>query len=183
MRDELRARIAYVAARLIVNTSAKEIQDHARTVVVHIEGLVSRSTIDVFDFSSSCRLSGEQSEDGFSLFDYDANQYVDLNLDGDDFEGFDYHRYTLHRRGARPEGADLRLRRIHGLRVQPQRSKLIGASPCYARTGMAMRVAVSSKPEIVKAVKTTSVHPGIVNPRNTHWTSTWKYRTYKRWTN
>ena len=97
MRDELRARIAYVAARLIVDTSAKEIQDHARTVVVHIEGLVSRSTIDVFDFSSSCRLSGEQSEDGFSLFDYDANQYVDLNLDGDDFEGFDYAtgtRYT-----------------------------------------------------------------------------------------
>jgi len=97
MRDELRARIAYVAARLIVNTSAKEIQDHARTLVVHIEGLVSPSTIDVFDFSSSCRLSGEQSEDGFSLFDYDANQYVDLNLDGDDFEGFDYAtgtRYT-----------------------------------------------------------------------------------------
>ena len=31
------------------------------------------------------------------VFDYDANQYVDLNLDGDDFEGFDYAtgtRYT-----------------------------------------------------------------------------------------
>ena len=97
MRDELRARIAYVAARLIVNSSAKEIQDHARTTAVHIEGLVSRAAIEVFDFSSSCRLSGEQSEDGFSLFDYDANQYVDLNLDGDDFEGFDYAtgtRYT-----------------------------------------------------------------------------------------
>ncbi len=97
MRDELRARIAYVAARLIVSSGAKEIQDHTRTTVIHIEGLVSRATIDIFDFSSSCRLSGEQSEDGFSLFDYDANQYVDLNLDGDDFEGFDYAtgtRYT-----------------------------------------------------------------------------------------
>jgi hypothetical protein len=82
MRDDLRARIAYVAARLIVSSNAKEIQDHARTTIVHIE---------------SCRLSGEQSEEGFSLFDYDANQYVDLNLDGDDFEGFDYAtgtRYT-----------------------------------------------------------------------------------------
>ena len=97
MRDDLRARIAYVAARLIVSSNAKEIQDHARTTAVHIEGLVSDNTIDVFDFSSSCRLSGEQSEGGYSLFDYDANQYVDLNLDGDDFEGFDYAtgtRYT-----------------------------------------------------------------------------------------
>ncbi len=97
MRDDLRARIAYVAARLIVTSNAKEIQDHARTTVVHIEGLVSPNTIDVFDFSSSCRLSGEQSDEGFSLFDYDENQYVDLNLDGDDFEGFDYAtgtRYT-----------------------------------------------------------------------------------------
>lgn len=97
MRDELRARIAYVAARLIVNSSAKEIQDHARTTAVHIEGLVSQSAIDIFDFTYSCRLTGEQTEDGYSLFDYDANQYVDLNLDGDDFEGFDYAtgtRYT-----------------------------------------------------------------------------------------
>ncbi len=97
MRDDLRARVAYVAARLIVSSTAKEIQDHARTTAVHIEGLVSPSTIDVFDFSASCRLSGERSEDGYSLFDYDANQYVDLNIDGDDFEGFDYAtgtRYT-----------------------------------------------------------------------------------------
>ncbi len=97
MRDDLRARIAYVAARLIINTSAKEIQDHARTTAIHIEGLVSEGAIDIFDFTSSCRLSGEKSEDGYSLFDYDANQYVDLNLDGEDFEGFDYAtgtRYT-----------------------------------------------------------------------------------------
>lgn len=97
MRDDLRARIAYVAARLIVSSNAKEIKDHSRTLIVHIEGLVSRDAIDVFDFSMSCRLSGEKSEEGFSLFDYDANQYVDLNLDGEDFEGFDYAtgtRYT-----------------------------------------------------------------------------------------
>ncbi len=97
MRDDLRARVAYVAARLIVSSTAKEIQDHARTTAVHIEGLVSPSTIDVFDFSANCRLSGEHSEDGYSLFDYDADQYVDLNIDGDDFEGFDYAtgtRYT-----------------------------------------------------------------------------------------
>ena len=97
MRDDLRARIAYVAARLIVSGNTKEIQDHGRITAIHIEGLVSSNTIDVFDFSSRCRLSGEQSEDGYSLFDYDANQYVDLNLDGDDFEGFDYAtgtRYT-----------------------------------------------------------------------------------------
>ena len=104
MRDELRARIAYVAARLIVSSSAKEIQDHSRTTVVHIEGLVSRATIDVFDFSSSCRLSGEQSEDGFSLFDYDANQYVDLNLDGEDFEGFDYATGTRYTGEVRDDG-------------------------------------------------------------------------------
>ena len=97
MCDDLRARIAYVAARLIISTNAKEIQDHARTTAIHIEGLVTDSAIDVFDFSSSCRLSGDKSEDGYSLFDYDANQYVDLNLDGEDFEGFDYAtgtRYT-----------------------------------------------------------------------------------------
>lgn len=90
MRDELRARIAYVAARLIVDSSAKEIQDHTRTATVHIEGLVSESAIDIFDFTSSCRLAGEQTEDGYTLFDYDANEYVDLNLDGEEFEGFDY---------------------------------------------------------------------------------------------
>jgi len=97
MRDDLRARIAYVAARLIISTNAKEIQDHTRTTAIHIEGLVSDSAIDIFDFSSSGRLSGDKSEDGYSLFDYDANQYVDLNLDGEDFEGFDYAtgtRYT-----------------------------------------------------------------------------------------
>lgn len=97
MRDDLRARIAYVAARLVTNSIAKEIQDHARIGAVHIEGLVSRVAIDIFDFSSNCRLSGERSEEGFSLFDHDTNQYVDLNLDGDDFDGFDYAtgtRYT-----------------------------------------------------------------------------------------
>jgi len=97
VRDDLRVRIAYVAARLVVRSAAKEIQDHARTTAVHIEGLVSSSAIDVFDFSSNCRLAGEQTEEGYSLFDYDANQYVDLNLDGEDFEGFDYAtgtRYT-----------------------------------------------------------------------------------------
>ncbi len=97
MRDDLRARVAYVAARLVVSSNAKEIQDHARSMAVHIEGLVSPGTIDVFDFSASGRLSGEQSEDGYSLFDYDTSQYVDLNIDGDDFEGFDYAtgtRYT-----------------------------------------------------------------------------------------
>jgi len=97
MRDDLRARIAYVAARLIVNSGAKEIQDHARSTALHIEGLVSTIAIDVFDFSSNCRLSGERSEEGYSLFDYDTNQYLDLNFDGEDFEGFDYAtgtRYT-----------------------------------------------------------------------------------------
>ena len=104
MRDELRARVAYVAARLIVSSNAKEIQDHARTTAVHIEGLVSPNAIDVFDFSASCRLSGEHSEDGYSLFDYDANQYLDLDIDGDDFEGFDYATGTRYTGEVREQG-------------------------------------------------------------------------------
>jgi len=102
MRDDLRARIAYVAARLVSNDAAREIQDHARIAALHIEGLVSDVAIDIFDFSANCRLSGERSEEGFSLFDHASNQYVDLNFDGDEFEGFDYDtgtRYTGEVRG------------------------------------------------------------------------------------
>ena len=79
-----------MAARLIGGTDAKQITDHGRTLDVHMEGLVSNNAIDVYDFDGSGHLSGEKSEDGYTLFDHDEEQYVDLNLDGEEFEGFDY---------------------------------------------------------------------------------------------
>lgn len=104
MRDDLRARVAYVAARLITRADAQEISDHSRTLVLRIEGLVSDDTIDVYDFNRSCRLSGERTDEGFTLYDHNDDAYVDLNLDGDEFEGFDYATGTRYTGEVRAEG-------------------------------------------------------------------------------
>lgn len=86
MKDYTRAAIAYIAGRIISGTNSSSIYDYSKSTYINISGSIERNTVNVYDYSQSCHISGTYN----SLYHYGDSHYINLNINGNQFDGYDY---------------------------------------------------------------------------------------------
>lgn len=91
MSPNVRACVAYVAARLTSGRDATAIYDHSRSCHVLISGDVSPAEVSVYDYDRHCHFAGSgDGAGGFTIYDYGQRHHVALSITGGDFSGYDY---------------------------------------------------------------------------------------------
>ena len=97
MKPNSRACIAYIAGCLIVKKKSSAVYDYYQSKYISISGNMDRKTVDVFDYDQGCYLSGEGNNGSYSLFHYGDGNYIDLEISGNNFEGYDYETKSHHK--------------------------------------------------------------------------------------
>ncbi|MEJ2246382.1 MAG: hypothetical protein P8Y80_09955 [Acidobacteriota bacterium] len=86
MNRHTRTCIAFVAASVISGIKATSIYDYDRSRHLNFSGTVSESNVEIYDYERSCRFGGRLP----SLYDYDRNVDILLQIDKTSFSGYDY---------------------------------------------------------------------------------------------
>jgi hypothetical protein len=86
MDEHSRARIAYVAGRIITNRNASSIFDYTRGRYKLMSGRADSASVSVFDHERGSHLTGS----GTSFFDHEKGFHISLHITGNKFSGFDY---------------------------------------------------------------------------------------------
>lgn len=91
MRAERRRALAFVAGGLVGKSQGSSVYDYEAGAYFNFTGTLSKTNVNVFDYSRSCYVTGSGDGTGnMTLFDYCTSSYVQLRLDGSGFNGFDY---------------------------------------------------------------------------------------------
>lgn len=94
MKPHLRAAIAYVAARLILPSSATGLFDESQFRRVLLSGAVDRTVINVFDHERRCFIVGAGDGVNYTLFHQGEGYHVSLSVREHAFWGHDYGHST-----------------------------------------------------------------------------------------
>ncbi len=86
MKKYTRASIAFIAGSLISNIRNSSIYDYSMSKHLNISGEISPSKINIYDYERKCYIGGNIP----SLFDYGNNKHINLEINGNHFEGYDY---------------------------------------------------------------------------------------------
>jgi hypothetical protein len=86
----VRAVIAYVASRLISRAESSFIFDFSARGHRSMGGTVSETSVNVYDFSESCQLTGQMSNGCFQLFHHGERVHVSIEILGESFSGYDH---------------------------------------------------------------------------------------------
>ncbi|HET6489402.1 MAG TPA: hypothetical protein VFG28_06525 [Syntrophales bacterium] len=89
MQPKLRTTIAYIAGRIITGLNTSSLYDHFQSKSVTFEGSVSPSYVNVFSNDRGCYTAGPGEENFFDLYDFGHLHLVDLQINGNAFEGWD----------------------------------------------------------------------------------------------
>jgi hypothetical protein len=95
MRENTRANVAYIAARLVLGDEASAVFDYSRGELLEIDGIVNAHCIETHERNGACCVHGRGENGTFCLFYSDERRPIDLAIDGREFEGFD-HATTCH---------------------------------------------------------------------------------------
>lgn len=91
MNSNQRACIAGIANAIANKKRISNVYSYELSTFISISGTVSESTVNVFDYSRSCHISGHSNGNGqYSLFDYGLSKHITLNVKENKFDGFDY---------------------------------------------------------------------------------------------
>jgi hypothetical protein len=90
MEKFVRAAVAYVAGRLISGKESSSIYDFSEKDYTSLGGPVSPASVNVFDYTHACYISGGGNGQTLKLFHCGVNNYISLTLRGDSFAGYDY---------------------------------------------------------------------------------------------
>ncbi len=82
--------VAFVAGKLISGKEIVKIFDRSNSSYNEITGEVSIARINVYDTEKNELIIGSGDEKGISLYDFVTAKFIELKIDGDKFEGFDY---------------------------------------------------------------------------------------------
>lgn len=86
MQAHTRRAIAYIAGRLISSSRASAVYDYSESRYVNFSGDVSFQNVNVYDYDQRCYVSGSLG----SLYHYGNRSYVQLDVNGTNFRGYDY---------------------------------------------------------------------------------------------
>ncbi len=90
MKPHVRRVTAYIAARLILREDFGSIYDLATGQNYSVGGTADDATVDVYDYSCSCHISGSNSGSKYSLFHFGESAHITLILVSHKFKGFDF---------------------------------------------------------------------------------------------
>ncbi len=90
MDTKLRACVAFVAARLISGRNASFIYDYSQSKYIGMEGSVKPEGVNLYDNDRCCYFAGLGNGSFFNLYDFGGQCFVELRIEGREFEGHDY---------------------------------------------------------------------------------------------
>lgn len=82
--------VAYVIGKLISGREFYKIFDQSESTYNEIMGEVNPTTINVYDTTRNELITGSGDTQGISLFDFASSKFIDLKIEGEKFDGFDY---------------------------------------------------------------------------------------------
>lgn len=82
--------VAFITGKLISGKEIVKIFDRTNSSYNEITGEVSIARINVYDTEKNDLITGSGDEKGISLYDLVTAKFIDLKINGDNFEGFDY---------------------------------------------------------------------------------------------
>jgi hypothetical protein len=82
--------VAYIIGKLILDKQINKIFDQTTSSYNEIVGEVTPTRINVYDTERNEMMTGSGDEKGISLFDFATSKFIELRLDGDKFDGFDF---------------------------------------------------------------------------------------------
>ena len=100
MNDSNRALVAAIAGRLVFGRSPLTVYDYGRDKMILLTGEVSAGKVDLFDHDQRCQVSGTGSNGNFSLYHLGGRNYIQLEIRGSRFTGFDHFTRTYYYGGA-----------------------------------------------------------------------------------
>ncbi len=86
MNAHARRAVAYIAARLASGLSAGAVYDYSEGRYVNFSGQVTAQNVNVYDYDEGAYVSGNPS----SLYHYGDGAFIQLRLNGPQFNGYDY---------------------------------------------------------------------------------------------
>jgi hypothetical protein len=90
MLPHVRLAVAYIAGRLVSGIASCNVFDHLRPGSVGMSGQCSSAKVHVFDYENSCFIEGRLLGTGYQLFHHGERCHVQMNVNGNMFEGFDF---------------------------------------------------------------------------------------------
>jgi hypothetical protein len=91
LKADIRAVTAFVAGCSILEVRALKVFDYSQSKHIHFSPIViDRTQVSVYLHDGNCHFSGTSSGDRFSLFHNGQLHFVDLQLTGNSFIGYDY---------------------------------------------------------------------------------------------
>lgn len=89
MKQNSRASIAYIAARIISHKRASSVYDYSLSRHLSIDGSIDNN-INVYDYVQGCHISGSGISGNYDLYHYGDKHHINLKINGNEFEGYDY---------------------------------------------------------------------------------------------
>lgn len=82
--------IAYVAGKLISGKEIDQLFDQSNSSYIVIAGEVTLTKINVYDMERNELITGSGDAKGISLYDFATAKFIDLKINKEEFDGFDY---------------------------------------------------------------------------------------------
>lgn len=82
--------VAFVVGKLITGKEINKLFDQTNSSYSEIVGDVTDTKINVYEAERNELFTGSGDEKGISLYDFTTAKFIDLKIDNDKFDGFDY---------------------------------------------------------------------------------------------
>ncbi len=86
MKAHTRRAVAYIAGRVVSESSSSAVYDYSIGGYTNFSANISHAQISAFDYDESCYISGSLP----GLYHYGNSAHLNLQLQGDQFNGYDY---------------------------------------------------------------------------------------------
>lgn len=80
MNKDTRAAAAYIVLRLATNSREGSIYDYGERKHINIDGDVSPTNINVYDYNARCYVSGDGINGKYNLYHYGNKKHLKLNI-------------------------------------------------------------------------------------------------------
>jgi hypothetical protein len=82
--------VAFIVGKLISGKEINKLFDRSNSKYAEILGEVTQTNINIYENERNELVTGSGDAKGISLYDFTTAKFIDLKIDKDQFDGFDY---------------------------------------------------------------------------------------------
>ncbi|NDU91481.1 MAG: hypothetical protein G3I10_02520 [Ferrovum sp.] len=86
MHPNTRACLAYIASKLVNESTSAFVYDYSQSKRLNFSGSVGQTSVSLYDHERGCYITGALS----NLYDHDQKGYVSLSINGSQLSGYDF---------------------------------------------------------------------------------------------